>query len=101
MILRRVDEGSVRPRGYGLAFVDAVNYQIIMAPIPINVVIAAALWLWGKIVLAAPFGGPPAAWTAGFRAGFEDGRRVGREEGRVALLADIERRASALIGPRA
>jgi hypothetical protein len=71
-LVRRIDQGEIIPRGYGIAWLRWGSPHAVIMPVPLNL-IAGALrraWFWGKVPRVL-FDDPRAA----YRAGLQEGRR--------------------------
>jgi hypothetical protein len=80
LLLRRVHQGYVIPRGYGIAWVRFCSDSAVCMPVPLNL-IAGALrraWFW----LKAPrflYQDPRAAYFTGRRHGYDEAVRDGNQ----------------------
>jgi hypothetical protein len=82
-IVKRIDEGSMLPPLYGVAWQDFYRRRAVCLPVPLNVVagLLRAAWLymrWGWI--PTPMN-PRAAYDKGFRDGKRAAQEVGEQKG--------------------
>lgn len=68
--VRRVGEGFLIPRGFGVAWVRYDRQEAVCLPIPVNVIAAGvrAAWFWAKRGGVTVPGSPTEAYAAGVAA---------------------------------
>jgi hypothetical protein len=72
MIVRRVNEGFVLPRFYGVAWFDCMRRQAVCLPMPLNFIVGVARssWYWAKHGYLEQLSGSYwDMWEQGFAAG--------------------------------